>query len=133
MTSAAFGQYQSLIAAYNKLLPSQTFPWVPFIIAACFQVFAWFGGRFLSNLTLVPRIFILWFYALGEYTFQSPAMNAATEVLHMSESVLIVIYQVVTLVVFTIINTFVFKNPFKVKYIISYVLLSLAVYIAYLG
>jgi len=130
--SAAYDQYKNALTYYFKVLPKWTFPILPLFIAAAFQVFAWFGGTFLSNLTAIPRIFALWGFALGEYTFMSPAMNAGVEVLGMSESLLVVIYQVVTLVVFTIINTTVFGNPFEMKYLIAYILLASAIYVAYM-
>ncbi len=130
--SAAYEQYKSGLEHYFKVMPSWTFPILPLIIAAAFQVFAWFGGTMLSNLTAAPRVLALWGFALGEYSFMSPAMNAAKEVLGMSESLLVVLYQVVTLVVFTIINTTIFNNPFEMKYIVSYILLSAAVYVAYM-
>jgi uncharacterized protein (DUF486 family) len=130
--SAAYEQYKQALTNYFRVMPSWTFPILPLVIAAGFQVFAWFGGTLLSNLTAFPRVFALWGLALGEYSFMSPAMNAAKEVLGMSESLLIVLYQVVTLVVFTIINTTVFDNPFEMKYLVSYMLLSAAVYVAYM-
>jgi len=130
--SAAYEQYKTGLTHYFKVMPSWSFPILPLVIAAAFQVFAWFGGTFLSNLTAIPRVFTLWGLALGEYSFMSPAMNAAKEVLGMSESLLVVIYQVITLVVFTIINTVVFGNPFEIKYLVSYILLSAAVYVAYM-
>lgn len=132
MVSAAYGQYVALINKYTSFLPKSTFPWIPLIIAAVFQVFAWFGGRFLGGLTMIPRVFVLWFLALGEYAFMSVSMNASTEVLKMNESLLVVIYQVATLVVFIIINSTVFRNKFKWKYLASFVCLGLAVFFAYM-
>lgn len=132
MVSAATSQYVTLLEMYNKYFHKITFPCLPFSIAAAFQVFAWFGGTFLQQYTLIPRIIILWFFALGEYTFMSPTMNTAVEVLKVPESVLVVLYSAITLFVFIFINTFVFKNPFKLKYLVSYILLIAAIYIAYL-
>lgn len=130
--SAAYEQYKTALTHYFRVMPSWTFPILPLVIAAAFQVFAWFGGTLLTNLSAIPRVLALWGFALGEYSFMSPAMNAGVEVLGMSESLLVVLYQVVTLVVFTIINTTVFDNPFEMKYIVSYILLSAAVYVAYM-
>lgn len=130
--SAAYQQYKTFLTWYFKYFPKWTFPLIPLIIAASFQVFAWFGGTFLGGLTVVPRVLVLWFFALGEYSFMSPAMNAAKEVMNMSESLLVVVYQVVTLVVFTIINSTIFGNPFEFKYIVAYCLLAAAVYVAYM-
>jgi uncharacterized protein (DUF486 family) len=130
--SAAYNDYVSMISRYQTFLNLNTFPWIPFAIAAAFQVFAWFGGKFLGSLGLFSRIFVLWFFALGEYSIMSPAMNASVEVLNISESMLIVMYQVITLVVFIVINVTVFRNPFHLKYAASFILLALAVYIAHL-
>ena len=132
MGSAAFDQYKHLIKTYTKYLPSATFPWIPLTIAAFFQVFAWFGGVFLHQYSMIPRILILWLFALGEYTFMSPSMNASVEILKLPESLLVVIYQVLTLVVFIFVNLVFFKKPFKVKYFVSFALLSAAVYVAYM-
>lgn len=131
MKSAAFDQLYNIVKVYSKILPHWTFPWIPFVIAALFQTFAWFGGRFLFGYSLFPRILILWLIALGEYMFMSTAMNASIEVLKKKETLLIVIYQAVTLVVFMFVNKFVFKNPFKPQHLLSYVLLAAAVYFAY--
>lgn len=132
MQSAATPELTTLVNAYTKFFPISTFPWIPLCCAAVFQVFAWFGGRFLGGLTLLPRILVLWLFAFGEYAIMSPSMNASVELFKMTEPFLVVIYQVLTLVVFTIINTLVFKNPFQFKYIVSYIFLSLAVYVAYM-
>lgn len=132
MISAATEQFKVMLKLYSSWLPIGTFPYIPLIIAACFQVFAWFGGRFLGAYTLFPRVLILWLFALGEYLFMSPAMNASVELLGFKEPLLVVVYQVVTLVIFTLLNTLVFKNPFEFKYIVSYFLLVGAVYVAYM-
>ncbi len=131
-TSAAFGQLQTLLKWYGQIFPMWTFPFLPLIVAAFFQAFAWMSGPiFLSNYTLVPRIAILLLFACGEYIFMSPTMNAGVEVLKMSEPLLVVIYQVVTLVVFMFVQIFIFKKPFHMKYLISFILLSAAIYVAY--
>ena len=131
--TAATPQLRTLLNLYTKILPIQSFPYVPLIIAAFFQVFAWTSGStMLGGLTLIPRVLVLWLFAAGEYTFMSPAMNAGVEILGMSEAVLVVIYQAVTLVVFLIVNTFIYKNPFKLKYLVSFMLLAAAVYIAWM-
>lgn len=126
-------QLARLVAAYTSVLPLSTFPWIPLTIAAFFQVFAWTSGStMLGQYTLLPRMLILWLFAGGEYLFMSPSMNAGVEVLGMSEPLLVVIYQVVTLVVFMLVNTVVYKNPFRWNYAASFVLLAAAVYMAYL-
>jgi uncharacterized protein (DUF486 family) len=131
MISAATEQFKWIINNYKKILPITTFPYIPLICAACFQVFAWFGGSFLGPFTLIPRVFILWLFAFGEYSIMSPSMNASVEVLNMPEPNLVVAYQVITLVVFTVLSTLVFKNKFQWKYLVSYIFLALAVYVAF--
>jgi uncharacterized protein len=131
--TASTSQLRSLLKLYQKAFPLWTFPLIPLFVAAVFQSMAWLSGPiFLSNLTLMPRIMVLWLFALGEYMFMSPSMNAAVEVLGMSEALLVVIYQVMTLVVFIFMNIFVFRKPMHYKYIISFVFLTFAVYIAYM-
>lgn len=130
--SAAFSQLSTLINLYSKILPIWTFPFIPLIIAAFFQAFAWMSGPiFLSNLTLVPRVAVLLLFACGEYIFMSPTMNAAVEVLKMSEPLLVALYQIVTLVVYMFVHILIFKKPFKTKYILSFILIALAIYVAY--
>jgi len=131
--SAAYDELKWLITKYKQYLPMWTFPILPLAIAAVFQTLAWFSGPvFFKNLTLLPRILLLWLLAMGEYSFMSPTMNAGVEVLGLSEPFLVVIYQVVTLIVFTLIDIFVFKKPFTMKYVVSFMLLAAAVYVAYM-
>jgi uncharacterized protein (DUF486 family) len=131
--SAAFGQLLEIWNVYKNILPTWTFPFLTLCIAAVFQSFAWMSGPiFLSSLSLVPRILVLWLFAAGEYIFMSITMNLGVEVLKMSEPLLVVVYQVMTLFVFMFIDIFVFKKEFRFKYFVSFVLLSLAVYVAYM-
>jgi len=133
MVSAAYNQLVSLLDYYSKILPLSTFPYVPLIIAAMSQSMAWMAGPiFLKSLSLIPRVCFLLLFAVGEYSFMSPSMNAAVEVLHMAEPYLVVVYQVITLCVFMFMNVFVFKNPFQMKYVASSFFLMISVYIAYM-
>ena len=130
--SAAYDQLVSLYAAYCRFIPTWTFPYLPLAVAALFQSFAWMSGPiFLTSLSLVPRILVLLMFACGEYIFMSPAMNAGVEVLGISEPQLVVIYQVMTLMVFVAVNVLVFRKPFHAKYVLSFALLVLAVYVTY--
>jgi uncharacterized protein (DUF486 family) len=133
MVSAAYNQLLSLINFYKKILPISTFPYIPLIMAAGFQSMAWMSGPiFLENLSLIPRVAFLLMFAVGEYSFMSPTMNASVEILNMAEPYLVIIYQVITLMVFIFMNIFVFKKPFELKYLVSTVLLVAAVYVAYM-
>lgn len=75
--SAAYDQLLGLITTYKKFLPIWSFPFLPLGIAAVFQTMAWLSGPILfKNFTLLPRLFILWFMALGEYTAMSPTTHS---------------------------------------------------------
>lgn len=131
--TAATTELKALLNSYKKVLPGWSFPVIPLIIAAAFQSIAWMSGPiFLKSFTLIPRILILWLFAAGEYLFMSPTMNIGVEIMGLSEAFLVTIYQVITLVVFIIINIFVFKKKFEKKYYICFLLLALTVYIAYM-
>lgn len=130
--SAALPELKALLGVYGRFLPMWSFPFLPLAAAALFQSLAWMSGPiFLPGLTLIPRISVLLLFACGEYIFMSPTMNAGVEVLGMSEPHLVVTYQVLTLVVFMLVNIFVFRKKFEFKYVISFVLLAMAVYVAY--
>jgi len=131
--TAATNQLQKLLDFYNKILPMNTFPFIPLIIAAFFQSLAWMSGpNLFKNYSLLPRLGIMWLLAGGEYLFMMPSMNASIEVLNQHESFLVVIYQVITLVIFIFVNLFIFKKPFELKYLISFIFLGLAVFVAYM-
>lgn len=126
-------QLKKIMAVYDKYLPKWSFPFFPLTVGALFQVFAWTSGsRLLGAYSLLPRILILWLFAGGEYLFMSTAMQAGIETRGLSEPIMVVVYQVITLVVFMLVNLFVYGNPFKPKYLVSFVLLAAAVYIAYM-
>lgn len=129
--SAAFPQLKKYIEIYKRFLPLSTFPLVPFCIAAAFQCFAWFGGRFLGAYTLFPRVILLWLMAFGEYSIMSPSMNAAVEVLGLKENALIIMYNVATLFVFALISLTVFKNKYTWRHIVAFALLVIAFYLVY--
>jgi uncharacterized protein (DUF486 family) len=122
-----------LLKLYQNLFPLWTFPFIPLIFAAFFQSLAWMSGpNLFQSFSLIPRLGIMWLLAGGEYLFMMPTMNAGIEVLGMRESFLVVIYQVITLIVFMLVDLFIFKKEFKVKYLISFSLLALAVMVVYL-
>ncbi len=130
--TAAHEQLTYLLKVYQSILPLWTFPYLPLTIAAIFQSLAWLSGPILlSNITLLPRILILLAFACGEYLFMSPSMNAAVEVIGIPEPKLVVIYQVLTLLVYSVIHITVFKKKLHCKYMISFALIILAVYVAH--
>ncbi len=131
MESASTSQLRKMLNIYNKILPSKTFPYVPFIIAAFFQSMAWVSGPiFLNSFKLAPRMLILMSFAFGEYLFMSPAMNAGVEILNMKEPQLVITYHVTTLFVFIFVNIFIFKKTFEMKYVIASICSVLSIYFA---
>ncbi len=131
METAATPQLRNILSIYTKILPLKTFPFVPFIIAALFQSFAWMSGPiFLGKYTLAPRMLILILFAVGEYLFMSPAMNAGVEIFNMKESYLVITYHIITLLVFIFVNIFIFKKMFETKYIFAFIFAGLAIYMA---
>ncbi len=131
MESASTPQLKKILDLYNKVLPSYTFPFIPFVIAAVFQSLAWVSGPiFFKNYTLLPRMLLLLLFAAGEYLFMSPAMNAGVEIYNMKESHLVIEYHITTLVVFIFINILVFKKSIEIKYIFSFIFCALAIYSA---
>jgi uncharacterized protein (DUF486 family) len=133
MKTAATSELNFLLKIYQNLFPLWTFPFIPLIVAAVFQSLAWMSGpNLFKSFSLLPRLGIMWLLAGGEYLFMMPAMNAGIEVLGMREPFLVVIYQVITLIVFMFVDLFVFKKEFKLKYLIAFALLGLAVMVVYL-
>ncbi len=131
--TSASNELKSLLNLYTKILPKWSFPYIPLVIAAFFQSFAWLSGpNLFKNYSLIPRMIIMWLLAGGEYLFMIPSMNAGVELLNLLEPYLVVIYQITTLVVFMFVDIFVFKKPFPIKYVFSFILLALAVLVTYL-
>ena len=107
------------------------------ICSNVFMTFAWYGHlKFkeisgLSNLTLPIIILISWGIALFEYCFQVPAnrLGYIDNGGPFNLWQLKVMQEVITLVVFTLFTTLVFKNEtFKMNHVIGFFFLILAVY-----
>jgi uncharacterized protein (DUF486 family) len=131
MESSSTPQLRKILNIYNNFLPSSTFPYIPFIIAAFFQSMAWIAGPiYFNNFRLVSRTLILMTFAFGEYLFMSPAMNAGVEILNMKESQLVITYHITTLIVFIFLHIFIFKKTFEKKYVLAVIFSVLAIYFA---
>lgn len=107
------------------------------ICSNVFMTFAWYGHlkvkdiNGLSNLTLPVIILISWGIALFEYCFQVPAnrLGYIDNGGPFNLWQLKVMQEVITLVVFTLFTTLVFKNEtFKMNHVIGFFFLILAVY-----
>ncbi len=102
-----------------------------------FMTFAWYGHLkfkdmgWLSNIGVPLIILISWGIAFFEYCFQVPAnrMGYIENGGSFNLWQLKVLQEVITLVVFTLFTTFVFKNEaFRWNHVIGFCFLILAVY-----
>ncbi len=107
------------------------------ILSNIFMTFAWYGHlkfgemKGFQNLGLFAIILISWGVALFEYFFQVPANRIGYKENGGPFSLveLKVMQEVITLVVFTIFTTVLFKNEtFKTNHFIGFFFLILAVY-----
>jgi uncharacterized protein (DUF486 family) len=132
MLTAATPELRSLLSRYQAVLPLWSFPYLPLTVAACAQVLAWLSGPILfARMRMAPRIGALWLLAGAEYMFMSPSMNAAVEIMGMSEAMLVVTYQVITIIVFIAMDLLVFKREMRAKHLIAFALLAAAVYVVH--
>jgi uncharacterized protein (DUF486 family) len=114
-----------------RFLPIQTLPYVNLSIAAVFQVLAWFGGTLFPGLSIVPRVLVLWLFALVEYIFMSPTMSAAIEILGYSQGFLVVLNHSLALAMFIVLNAFLFKAELSWRHGAAFLLITAAVYLVH--
>ena len=127
--TAAYDQLKWIVEHYGKILPISTFPYVNLAIAAVFQVLAWFGGKLFPGLSLVPRVLALWGFALIEYIFMSPTMSACIELLGYTESFLVILNHSLALIMFVILNSFIFKSSFTIRHLMAMILIFIAIWL----
>lgn len=105
-----------------------------------FMTLAWYGHlkfkdlKWFENLGLASIILISWGIALFEYILQVPANRIGYKEYGGPFSLveLKVLQEVITLVVFVIFTTIVFKNEtFRLNHIIGFIFLILAVYFVF--
>jgi uncharacterized protein (DUF486 family) len=110
------------------------------IISNFFMTFAWYGHlqfrkwNIFQSAGLVSIILISWLIALFEYIFQVPGNRLGYENNGGPFSLfqLKIIQEVITLTVFTLCSIFIFKtDKFQVNYLISFILMILAVYFVF--
>lgn len=110
------------------------------IVSNVFMTFAWYGHLKLSetkiggNLPLYAIILLSWFVALFEYSFQIPAnrIGYAGNGGPFSLMQLKVIQEVITLVVFVVFSSLLFKGEsLQWNHLAAFVCLILAVYFVF--
>lgn len=94
-----------------------------------FMTIAWYGHLKNTKSPLVLAIVVSWVIALLEYCFQVPANRIGYGALTLTQ--LKIVQEVITLAVFTLFAFFVFGQPLKWNYAVSYVLIVGAVYFAF--
>ena len=111
------------------------------VVSNVFMTFAWYGhlklqeNKTFSNLPLYAVILFSWFIALAEYSFQVPANRIGFQGNGGPFSLmqLKVIQEVITLIIFTLFSTILFKGEsLHWNHIVAFVFLILAVYFVFL-
>lgn len=92
-----------------------------------FMTFAWYYHLKHTGWPLWKAIVLSWFIALFEYCLMVPA-NRHGYVSGMNAFQLKILQEVITLVVFSFFAVLILKEPFQLKYLISFCLLIGAVY-----
>lgn len=95
-----------------------------------FMTFAWYGHLKNAAMPLWKAIVISWGIALFEYMLMVPA-NRIGFVNGMNGFQLKMTQEVITLVVFSVFAVLYLKEPFQMKYLLSFALLLAAVYIMF--
>jgi uncharacterized protein (DUF486 family) len=111
------------------------------VVSNVFMTFAWYGNLKLQEMKistdwpLYVIILLSWVVALLEYSFMIPANRMGSEINGGPFNLiqLKVIQEAVSLCVFTVVVTFLFKTQsFHWNHIVSFILLVLAVYFAFI-
>ena len=95
-----------------------------------FMTFAWYGFLKDKGIPLWKAILMSWGIAFFEYCLMVPA-NRNGYLAGMSGFQLKITQEVITLIVFAAFATLYLKEPFKLNYIISFILVLGAVYFAF--
>src|SRR4030081_55085 len=95
-------------------------------ISNLFMNLAWYGHLKFRNCALWIVILVSWGIALFEYIFQVPANRIGSDEWTVPQ--LKVLQECITLVVFSLIASVLFRSPMKWNLIVSYFLIVGAVY-----
>ena len=95
-----------------------------------FMTFAWYGFLKDTGVPIWKAILISWGIAFFEYCLMVPA-NRAGFADGFNGFQLKITQELITLVVFTIFAVFYLKEPFQMKYLVSFLFILGAVYFAF--
>jgi uncharacterized protein (DUF486 family) len=101
------------------------------IISNTFMTMAWYGHLKHKERPLLAVILISWLIALAEYMFQVPANRIGSERFSLTQ--LKVAQECITLIVFLVYASVVFREPIKWNTVVSLLLIVGAVYFAFRG
>jgi len=100
------------------------------LLSNIFMTFAWYGHLKEKGLPLWKAILISWGIAFFEYCLMVPA-NRAGFAGGWNGFQLKVTQEVITLVVFSVFAVYYLKEPFELKYLVSFAFILAAVYFAF--
>ena len=124
-------QLNKLVNYYSKILPANSFPWVILSLAASAQFFAWFGGPyFFPDASMTKKILSSWGFALIQLIFLVPGINVSVKLLGYSESYLSIIFHVIGIIAFIVLNRYTLKSEFNKKHAIAFVFIIIGTIIA---
>ncbi len=95
-----------------------------------FMTFAWYGHLKQTGVPLWKAILVSWGVAFFEYCLMVPA-NRSGFASGATGFQLKITQEVITLVVFSFFAVFYLKEPFHMKYLLSFALLLAAVYVMF--
>lgn len=100
------------------------------LLSNIFMTFAWYGHLKSTGYPLWKAIFISWGIAFFEYCLMVPA-NRAGFANGMTGFQLKITQEVITLVVFSVFAVLYLREPFHIKYLVSFAFIIGAVYFAF--
>jgi uncharacterized protein (DUF486 family) len=120
-----------ILDCYTKILPKNSFPWIMLTLAAAAQFFAWFGGAyFFPGASMIKKILSSWGFALIQLAFLVPGINISVALLNYSESYLSIIFHVIGIIAFIVLNRYTLKSPFNKIHGIAFIFIIIGVIIA---
>lgn len=100
------------------------------VFSNVFMTFAWYGHLKETNIPLWKAILVSWGIAFFEYCLMVPA-NRSGYLSGFNGFQLKITQEVITLVVFSVFAVLYLKEPFQVKYLVSFLFILGAVYFAF--
>lgn len=112
----------NILTSYTKIFPKNSYPWIMLTLAAAAQFFAWFGGPyFFPDATMTKKILTSWGFALIQLIFLVPGINVSVKLLGYSESYLSIIFHVIGIIAFIVLNRYTLKSEFNKKHALAFV------------